>query len=99
MLPTGLQYVGYENSTDYKWNYTGGKWFYDGILEPGQSANFTVNFTVIGTGVLVNNVTAGSNESNETNGTNNTTAYGPAMTVQKITVENVLLMLETLLTS
>ncbi|MEE0936217.1 MAG: DUF11 domain-containing protein, partial [Methanobrevibacter sp.] len=42
---TGLQYVGYENSTDYKWNYTGGKWFYDGVLEVGQSANFTVNFT------------------------------------------------------
>ena len=68
-----------KNSTDYKWNYTDGKWFYDGILEPGDSANFTVNFTVIGTGVLVNNVTAGSNESNETNGTNNTTAYAPNM--------------------
>jgi uncharacterized repeat protein (TIGR01451 family) len=84
---TGLQYVGYENSTDYKWNYTGGKWFYDGVLEPGDSANFTVNFTVIGTGVLVNNVTAGSNESNETNGTNNTTAYAPNMTVQKVTLD------------
>ena len=83
----GLQYVGYENSTDYKWNYTGGKWFYDGVLEPGDSANFTVNFTVIGTGVLVNNVTAGSNESNETNGTNNTTAYAPNMTVQKVTID------------
>ena len=87
---TGLQYVGYENSTDYKWNYTDGKWFYDGILEPGDSANFTVNFTVIGTGVLVNNVTAGSNESNETNGTNNTTAYAPNMTVQKITVDEII---------
>ena len=81
----GLIYKDYRNSTD-EWIYDGnGNWTLVGSLGIGESANFTVFFTVNATGLLINNVTAGSNLTNETNGTNNTTAYSPSMTVQKIT--------------
>ena len=84
----GLIYNGYSNSSR-EWNRAGNNWTLVGSLAVGQSANFTVFFTVNATGVLTNNVTAGSNLTNETNGTNKTRAFDPSLTVRKITNEKV----------
>ena len=57
----GLEYVSY-NDPSGKWTFDGvNKWSYDGYLEIGESANFTVIFKVIKSGNLTNFVTAGSN--------------------------------------
>ncbi len=86
----GLVYADkYDNSTR-EWTYDGNShWTLVGDLEVGQSAEFTVYFNVTLNGTLVNNVTATSNLTNETNSSNNTTAYLPNMTVQKITIDQV----------
>ncbi|WP_171776175.1 Cna B-type domain-containing protein [Methanobrevibacter ruminantium] len=80
---TGLKYKNYINGSA-NWNYNNGEWSLVGDLTPGSSANFTVFFTVVENGTLVNNASASSNLTNKTNTTNNTTAYSPKMTVLKI---------------
>ena len=81
----GLSFVRYENSSNWNWTFDGSnKWTLVGPLASGQSANFTVYFTVLTNGTLVNNATTGSNLTNETNGTNNTTSYAPGIAIQKI---------------
>ncbi|MBR6993452.1 MAG: DUF11 domain-containing protein, partial [Methanobrevibacter sp.] len=49
---------------------------------------FTIWFTALTNGTLVNNVTAKSNETNDTNDTANVTVYSPNMTVEKVTLDN-----------
>ena len=67
----GLEYVSY-NDPSGKWTFDGvNKWSYDGYLEIGESANFTVIFKVIKSGNLTNFVTAGYN--NTDNVTDNDT--------------------------
>ena len=86
----GLEFNGVWTNGSREWTYDGnGHWTLVGDLNVGQSAEFTVYFNVTATGVLVNNVTAVSNLTNETNSTNNTTAYGPSMAEQKITVDGI----------
>ena len=86
----GLVYADKYDNGSRSWNYLGnGKWALVGDLEVGQSADFLVYFNVLANGTLINNVSATSNLTNETNNTNNTTAYLPNMTVQKITIEDV----------
>ena len=66
-----------------------GKWNLVGSLAPGETADFTVFFTVISNGTLNNTASAVSNLTNETNSTNNTTAYKPNITVLKIANDDV----------
>ncbi len=67
----GLEYVSY-NDTSGKWAFDGvDKWSYDGYLEIGESAYFTVIFNVTKAGNLTNFVIGGSN--NTENVTDNDT--------------------------
>ena len=84
----GLEYSKYENGSR-SWNYVDGKWNLVGSLAPGETADFTVFFTVISNGTLNNTASAVSNLTNETNSTNNTTAYKPNITVLKIANDDV----------
>ena len=80
----GLSYVRYENGSR-DWNkVSDDRWTLVGPLAPNASADFTVYFTVLTNGTLINNATTGSNLTNETNGTNNTTSYAPGIAIQKI---------------
>ena len=58
-------------------------------LEVNGNATFTVYFKALVNGTLVNNVTARSNVTNYTNDTANVTVYSPNMAVQKVTLDNV----------
>ena len=86
----GLEYANKYDNSSRLWTYDGnGHWTLVGDLGVGESAEFTVYFKVLANGTLVNNVSATSNLTNETNNTNNTTAYAPNMTVQKITIDEI----------
>ena len=66
----GLVYDSYDGD---KWTKQGDKFIYDGVLNPGESAFFTIFFKTIKEGNFTNIVVAGSNiTNNET--TNNTTS-------------------------
>ncbi|WP_295589125.1 hypothetical protein [uncultured Methanobrevibacter sp.] len=61
---------------------------FTGNLTVGESANFTVVFTALVNGTLVNQVNASSNETDNKTGNNTTTVYKPNMTVEKVTLDN-----------
>ena len=59
-----------------KWSYDGNNcWNYEGILESGASANFTVVFYTVTPGNFTNIVVAGSNHTNETTANNTTEVF------------------------
>ena len=73
-----------------KWRQTGDYVFvYDGALAKDNSTNFTVVFTALVNGTLTNTVNVTSNETDNKTGNNTTTVYKPNMTVQKVTLDNV----------
>ncbi|AMD18402.1 hypothetical protein TL18_00005 [Methanobrevibacter sp. YE315] len=54
-------------------NYTCIEFIYDGVLETGESANFTAKFKTLATGTLVNTVNVTSNQTGDPYSANNTT--------------------------
>ena len=84
-----LEYNGMVDDTG-KWRQTGDYVFvYDGALAIGNSTNFTVVFTALVNGTLTNTVNVTSNETDNKTGNNTTDVYKPNMTVQKVTLDNV----------
>ncbi|WP_297980921.1 right-handed parallel beta-helix repeat-containing protein [uncultured Methanobrevibacter sp.] len=82
----GLTNLTFVPSSD-NWFFNGiDKWIYDGVLEPGQSVNFTVVFDTTQEGVFNNTVVAGSSETSNVTATNSTTVLKPDVIIQKITL-------------
>ena len=74
-------------------DFTGANWIRDGdvfthkgVLAKGANDTFTVWFTTLVNGTLVNTVNATSNESDNKTTNNNTTVYRPNMTVEKVSL-------------
>ena len=85
-----LRYESIVDSTG-RWSKSGDFVFdYDGNLTVGESANFTIVFTALVNGTLVNQVNVSSNGTNKT-GNNTTTVYKPNMTVEKISLNKTVL--------
>ncbi|WP_067041931.1 Cna B-type domain-containing protein [Methanobrevibacter sp. YE315] len=90
-----LDYNDYIDPTG-KWSMTGNYvYVYNGTLTAGESANFTVVFTALTNGTFLNAVNASSNKTDNKTGNNTTTVYRPNMTVQKITLDNVVFVNDT----
>ena len=78
---SGSELVYVDHSDKSVWIKSGDVYTY-GTLAKGANATFTIWFTALTNGTLVNNVTAKSNETNDTNDTANVTVYSPNMTVE-----------------
>ncbi len=80
-------YLSYTNKKG-TWTFVGNyKWTLDSTLAPGEIAEFEVVFNTTKSANIVNVINAGSNiTGNKTVTNNNTTIYSPALTVEKITL-------------
>ena len=76
-----LVYAGHDKGTE--WIRSGDVFTYSDVLAPGESANFTIWFTTLVNGTVINTVNASSNETENTTANNNTTVYKPNMSVEK----------------
>jgi uncharacterized repeat protein (TIGR01451 family) len=88
---TELDLVGFVDQSG-RWSNSSDVFTYDGNLTPGSSANFTVVFKALVNGTLLNQVNVTSNETDNKTGNNTTTVYKPNMSVQKITIDKVVLI-------
>ena len=84
ILPEGLIYTGFDGKN---WNKVGDRFVYNGILNPGESIEYTLYFNTTRSGYFVPQVIAGSNLTSNTTSkaySNNTTqVVSPSITVTK----------------
>ena len=87
VIPDGLVYVTYENTTG-NWFICNNRWIYDGVLEPGQGAELTIVFNTTKVGIINNTVIGGSDETENQTVDNNTTVvkYNPSLSVEKVSL-------------
>ncbi|MBE6490484.1 MAG: DUF11 domain-containing protein [Methanobrevibacter sp.] len=90
-----LQYVDYTNKDKWSYDPDTFTYTYNGVLAENESINFTVVFKTLTNGTLVNTVNATSNMTENRTANNNTTVYKPNMTVQKVTLDNVVFVNDT----
>ena len=81
-----LTLVDYNNKS--LWSMSGDVFTYYDVLAPGESVNFTIWFTTLVNGTVINTVNASSNMTDNKTANNNTTVYKPNMTVEKLALNN-----------
>ena len=84
-FPDGLAYSSFIDESG-KWSNEGNKWYYNGILKPGESASFIVVFDTGELGAFNNIVTVETDKTGNKSANNTTVVIGADIDIQKITL-------------